>query len=70
MQTATVEGKQVTIGDVVGFKCDVEQYGRITAIRRDSCNKEVLTLQAFGTFSGGYIGGETETTEHAEDCWL
>ncbi len=70
MNTATVQEKQVTIGDVVGFKCDVEQYGRITGIGRDGCNKVVLTLQAFGKFSGEYIGGETETTERAEDCWI
>ena len=70
MQTAIVEGRQVTIGDVVGFKCDVEQYGEIVAIRDDEWRGVVLTLRASGRFQGEYIGGDTETTKRAEDCWL
>ena len=70
MRTATVEGRQVTIGDVVGFKCDVEQYGEIVAIRDDEWRGVVLTLRASGRFQGEYIGGDTETTKRAEDCWL
>ena len=71
MTTATVEGKQVTIGDTVGFKSDVEQYGKITAIERCRFSgKAILTLEAFGEFQGGYIGGQTVTKERAEDCWI
>ena len=56
MQTAIVEGRQVTIGDVVGFKCDVEQYGEIVAIR-DKIGKykeqmkKVTTNKEFQGFS-------------------
>jgi hypothetical protein len=70
MNTTTVEGKQVTIGDVVGFKCDIEQYGKITKIERDRYGVVTLTLEAFGQFHGEYIGGKTETTERADDCWI
>jgi hypothetical protein len=70
MNTTTVEGKQVTIGDVVGFKCDIEQYGKITKIERDRYGIVTLTLEAFGEFDGEYIGGQTETTERANDCWI
>lgn len=68
--TATVEGKQVKIGDVVGFKCDVEQYGIITGIKR-SFGDEQLTLKPCGErFHGEYIGGDTVTTESANRCWI
>jgi hypothetical protein len=70
LSTATVEGKEVKAGDVVGFKCDVEQYGTITKIERDWFGTVTLTLQAFGTFTGEYIGGQQVTTERAADCWL
>lgn len=55
----------VSIGDYVCFKSDVEQAGRITAINGDR-----LTLESEYGFSGGYIGGETQTVERASDCWV
>mgnify|MGYP001828677393 CR=1 FL=1 len=54
----------VAVGDYVGFKSDVEQYGEIVAINGDR-----LTLRSKYGFSGDYIGGQTETVEHASDCW-
>ena len=55
------------VGDVVGFKCDVEQYGTITRIERDGFGNVTLTLEAFGKFTGEYIGGQQVTTERAAE---
>lgn len=54
----------VKVGDYVGFKCDIEQYGRIVEIDGDN-----LTLESAGGFHGDYIGGQTHTVETADRCW-
>jgi len=66
---AIVEGQEVTVGDVVGFKSDIEQSGKIIAIKQTYAGTS-LTLENTSGFSGDYIGGETITTELARDCWL
>lgn len=55
---------EVQVGDYVGFKCDIEQGGQITAIDGDT-----LTLSNPNGFHGDYIGGQTVTTETADRCW-
>ena len=60
-----VDGKVVEIGDFVGFKSDIEQYGKIVKISGNQ-----LVLKASSTFSGDYIGGEEFTTVDAERCWI
>jgi len=61
-----VEGKEVKVGDYVGFKCDIEQSGKIIAI-----NGNQLTLSSgCDPFEGGYIGGKFEYTEDADRCWI
>ena len=67
--TAIVEDAIVGIGDWVGFKSDIEQSGRIVAIKKTYMGTS-LTLENTSGFSGDYIGGETITTELARDCWL
>ncbi len=64
---ARVDGKVVRTGDIVGFKSDTEQDGRITQI-----NGDLLTLEALSDegFRGDYIGGRMVTTQSARDCWL
>lgn len=62
---AKVDGCVVKVGDVVGFKSDVEQCGTITKIRGDH-----LTLESKYGFQGAYIGGENVTVQHASHCWL
>jgi hypothetical protein len=62
---AQVDGQTVKVGDYVSFKCDIEQSGRITRIDGNR-----LTLENPYGFDGGYIGGQTVTTELAEDCWI
>jgi len=68
MAAASVDGKQVKVGDVVGFKCDIEQYGKIVEIK--SGRRPVLVLENEDGFDGEYIGGETKTEMDADDCWL
>ncbi len=62
---AKVDGRIVKIGDVVGFKSDYEQHGRITAINGDR-----LTLENPDGFGGDYLRYATTTTEDADRCWL
>ena len=66
---ATVEGQTVKIGDWVGFKSDIEQSGKIVAIKQTYAGTS-LTLENTSGFSGDYIGGDTITTELARDCWV
>jgi hypothetical protein len=66
---AQVDGKTVNIGDWVGFKADIEQSGKIVAIKQTYAGTS-LTLENKNGFHGDYIGGETITTELARDCWL
>jgi hypothetical protein len=61
---------EVAPGDVVGFKSDVEQTGRIVRITTGGFNRTRLVLENPLGFQGGYIGGETETIEDADDCWV
>ena len=67
--SARVEGVTVNIGDWVGFKSDIEQSGKIVAIKQTYAGTS-LTLENTSGFSGDYIGGETLTTELARDCWI
>jgi hypothetical protein len=66
---AMVDGQEVTVGDVVCFKSDIEQSGVITAIKKTYAGTS-LTLESKYGFSGDYIGGQTITTELARDCWI
>jgi len=66
---AQVDGVTVRIGDWVGFKSDIEQSGRIVAIKQTYAGTS-LTLENESGFSGDYIGGDTITTELARDCWI
>ena len=62
----TDEEVVVRVGDWVGFKSDVEQSGEIIRIEG---NRLYLRSGVMG-FQGGYIGGQTETVERADDCWV
>lgn len=64
---AFVENREVKLGDIVGFKDDVEQCGKIVRIRGN-----VLVLRALDSdgFEGDYIGGTMVTQEAADRCWL
>ena len=66
---AKVDGVEVKIGDWVGFKSDIEQSGKIVAIKQTYYGTS-LTLENECGFSGDYIGGDTITTQVARDCWI
>ena len=66
---ALVDGQEVTVGDVVCFKSDIEQSGVIVEIKQSYTGK-ALVLENKSGFHGDYIGGSTITTEEASDCWL
>ena len=66
---AIVDGQEVTVGDVVCFKSDIEQSGVIVEIKSSYMGPSLVLENKYG-FHGGYIGGATITTELARDCWL
>lgn len=55
----------VKVGDVVGFKSDHEQYGKIVKIVGDR-----LHLHNPNGFGGDYLRYATDTVECAGDCWI
>ena len=67
---AYVEGQKVGIGDWVCFKSDIEQSGQIVKIKQGQFGSTELVLENLHGFQGEYIGGETQTVERIEDCWL
>ena len=70
--TAIVENQEVKIGDAVGFKSDIEQYGIIQEIRRSSFGGIELKLTpASGRFQGEYLDSRAPfTIVRASDCWI
>jgi hypothetical protein len=69
---AKVDGQVVRVGDVVCFKSDYEQTGRIVAIKQSIMGSDVLVLESADAegFGGDYIGGQDRTQEMASDCWI
>ncbi len=67
--SAIVDGQTVNVGDWVCFKADIEQSGKVVAIKKTYAGTS-LTLENTTGFHGDYIGGQTITTELARDCWL
>ena len=62
-----VDGKKIAVGDIVYFKCDIEQCGIVTAL----CADGSLDLSRKGDyFEGGYIGHQTAHNVDADECWL
>ena len=55
---------QAKVGDWVGFKCDIEQSGRIKSIH----GRRLVLENPYG-FEGGYIGGDHEYEIWAHECW-
>ena len=67
--SAMVDGKVVNVGDWVCFKSDIEQSGKIVAIKKSYMGTS-LTLENKNGFHGDYIGGDIIATEEASDCWV
>ena len=60
----------VRVGDYVGFKSDIEQYGAIISIKPTSYGDFALTLYNQNGFEGHYIGGDTKTVVRSSDIWV
>ena len=60
------EEHDIEVGDWVGFKSDIEQYGKIKSIQR---TRNTIILTNKEGFIGEYIGGDTETMVWFEDVW-
>ena len=69
---AQVDGQVVRIGDVVSFKSDYEQCGRIVGFSKTIMGSDVLVLESSSPrgFGGDYIGGQDRTQELASECWI
>ena len=66
VQLQTKDGPMdIRVGMSVGFKSDVEQYGRVIEIRGHT-----LVLENTNGFSGEYIGGQTRVSVSARDIWV
>ncbi len=61
---------QLSIGDQVSFKSDIEQSGTIIGIKRDIMGRRVFVLQSQYGFEGAYIGGEDVVQVPASECWV
>ena len=62
-------GHKFSVGDVVEFKCDVEQCGTIKRIdRRPYGGFDLIVTDEFG-FAGDYIGGQTVATISADEAF-
>ena len=60
------------VGDIVCFKSDYEQCGRVVAIKKSLMGSKVLVLESTNDegFGGDYLNGSTITQELASDCWV
>ena len=56
---------EVNVGDYVGFKCDIEQIGRVKEIQ----SRGALIVENKDGFDGDYIGGDTEVLVGFDEVW-
>ena len=70
-QVRNKDGHILKVGDIVGFKCDVEQYGKVVDIirPRELYKSSKVVLSNPNGFDGEYIGGDKQTTESIDDVW-
>lgn len=62
-----IVNNSLNIGDIVGFKSDVEQCGVIVEVKN---NILILKSLAFEGFGGDLIGGSESTSIQADDVWI
>jgi len=66
------ETRNIEIGTWVGFKCDIEQTGKVVEFKWSHNGIERvlwLVLENEHGFKGGYIGGQTRTEIPAEEIF-
>ena len=55
---------EIELGDMVGFKTDIEQYGEVISLSRT-----YVVVENKGGFCGDYIGGDTIAHVPTDDIW-
>ena len=67
-QKVKLNDTYVTVGDEIQFKAGTEMSGTLIDIleKKDGI---YLVLENEDGFYGGYMEGETKTTEHIDRCW-
>jgi len=69
VKTVQVDGKEIRVGDCVGFKCDTEQYAAIESIRK-SYGAVFFTVTATEyDEEEEYEIGSGPVEVNAKDCW-
>jgi hypothetical protein len=63
-----MEGNKLSIGDIVFFKSDIEQYGKITKIKGNELTLAPDKMMG-GKFIGDTIGGDKVTTMDSGDVF-
>jgi len=58
---------EVNVGDYVGFKCDIEQIGKVKEIQ--SRGALIVGSLSPNGFDGDYIGGNTEALVGFDEVW-
>ncbi len=69
-RSVTIEGKIMKVGDVVGFKCDTEQYAPIQKITRSAFGGVFVTVIAETYDEDGYSEDASNIDISASDCWI
>jgi hypothetical protein len=69
MKVVIIEGKKVTIGDLIGFKLDTEQYGKLIKIE-ESDSEVNLTLEDEGGFDHGIMEGDKTWVVPVSRAWV
>lgn len=65
-----IDGVEVSVGDYVWFKSDIEQAGEVVSIKKRDFGGYDLVLKNECGFDGAYTGGSTSTTVNSKDCWV
>jgi hypothetical protein len=69
MKVTIIEGENVTIGDLIGFKLDTEQYGKLIKIE-ESDNEINLTLEDEGGFDHSIMEGDKTWVVPVSRAWV
>lgn len=68
IKTVQIDGKEIRVGDCVGFKCDTEQYAPIESIRK-SFGAIFFIVTATDYDEEGYEIDSGPLEVNSRDCW-
>ena len=70
MEAISINGKVLSVGDIVDFKSDVEQSGKIVDIDENCMDVALVTVVPVdGNFSGDYIARCSSHELAAKSCY-